>query len=674
MKRIVSTFLTITVICSLATSAFGQTSTQRGRRGRVAALPTNNSPAITIISDRELTRYKTERNGDAFAITIYDVGSPRILSFGQAFEQRPQGNNDLVISFVVDALSNPRLEQAGNQLNIFFKSSDVSSQAAATQFATPPVNPFEGQVRRTFPAPPADEQRMSRTLGSNAPFGPIEPLQITLDPVPTLPRDNPCEAIEEPLPQEGDGFVVIDANTGKILEGSTRVSEDTRVKVAFVNKNPFKYDYSFQLVPKDVGGATIVSFLGLIPGIPSIPGFLEGTIEPAVPPAVSSALKSSARKAATARDRAAADECPSLITDVDTALANSEKIAQALNAKTALLKKSNESYTKFIKATDKTFDRGLRDARTAFYKRLCNAGSDALPTMEEVAKIDFDEFSKSLKLTVFSANLTVLEDQAASATCSEKDRLKAIISALKTKATEFNTKHDALKKAVADTQKAFEGPIKIIKTVLGSPSTAFAEAAYAPSLGDATSVSITITRKNLREENPKDETIAVSRPIEIGEPRVVLSGGLGFSTINERTIIRQQSLVPGPSGTTVVGNRFGFENRSQFRPSGLILIHGLLKRFSLFGDETANLALSGGLVFSNRDDGLATEFVAGPSFAFARNKVFLTLGFHAARVQQLGGDFKIGDPVPADLTDPLPVQKNWSNGLMMGLTFKIQPK
>src|SRR5688572_28429110 len=117
MKRSASTYLAITVICSIVAPALGQTPTQRGRRGRVAAQRVSNSPAISIISDRQLTRYKTERNGDVFAITIYDVGTPRILSFGQAFEQRPQGSNDLVISFIVAANSNPHLEQAGSQLN-----------------------------------------------------------------------------------------------------------------------------------------------------------------------------------------------------------------------------------------------------------------------------------------------------------------------------------------------------------------------------------------------------------------------------------------------------------------------------------------------------------------------------------------------------------------------------
>jgi len=122
----------------------------------------------------------------------------------------------------------------------------------------------------------------------------------------------------------------------------------------------------------------------------------------------------------------------------------------------------------------------------------------------------------------------------------------------------------------------------------------------------------------------------------------------------------------------VLGNRFGFENRSQFRPSGVIMINGILSRFNLLGNSSS-FALSGGLVFSNRSDGLATEFIAGPSLGFAKDKIFLTLGFHAARVEELSGGFKIGDPVPDGVTDPLPVQKNWLNGLIMSLTFRIQP-
>jgi hypothetical protein len=103
------------------------------------------------------------------------------------------------------------------------------------------------------------------------------------------------------------------------------------------------------------------------------------------------------------------------------------------------------------------------------------------------------------------------------------------------------------------------------------------------------------------------------------------------------------------------------------------MLNGVLKRFRIFGPKDTSFALSGGLVFSNRDDGLATEFIAGPSLGFANNRLFFTTGFHAARVEELSGGFKIGDPVPPNLTDPIPVQKNWLNGIIMSLTFRIQP-
>jgi hypothetical protein len=488
-----------------------------------------------------------------------------------------------------------------------------------------------------------------------------------------------CEAIStEPSKDSADDvLVVIDANTGKILEGNTHVSEDTRVKVAFVNKNPFKYDYNFELIPKDIGGATVVSFLGLIPGLPAIPGVFGGTIEPAITEA---ALKAGVDRAdSAARERNAARalgedpaQCAEYAKKIEKVVANGVKIAKVLNEEAELLKKTNEEYTKFLKATDKTPKGGSSGARIREYKALCAPAAAVLPRLQDVLDVDVDDFSKNLKLDVFTAQVTVLEAELNESGCDDikKNLYVQVIAGLKQAAATYKTRLDEFKKVATDTQKVIEPAAKIIKAALGS-STSFAEAAYAPTLGDATRVSVSISRKNLREANPKEEKIAASSAIEIGEPRVVLSGGVGFSTINERKIIRQQSLVPDANGAMVLGNRFGFENRSQFRPSGIILINGLLKRFSLFGNEKATLAISGGLVFSNRNDGLATEFIGGPSLGLANNKVFLTFGFHAARVEELSGGFKIGDPVPADLTDPLPLQKNWRNGLMFGLTFKV---
>jgi hypothetical protein len=102
------------------------------------------------------------------------------------------------------------------------------------------------------------------------------------------------------------------------------------------------------------------------------------------------------------------------------------------------------------------------------------------------------------------------------------------------------------------------------------------------------------------------------------------------------------------------------------------MLNAHLKSFSLFGDRDASFVLSSGLVLSQRNNTVQPEFIAGPSLGFLRNTMFLTLGYHTARVPKLAGNFKIGDVVPTSLQDPLPLEYRWRNGFMIGLTYKVK--
>lgn len=69
-----------------------------------------------------------------------------------------------------------------------------------------------------------------------------------------------------PKQDRGDCSVVIDANSGAIIEGSIRIADKRdQVQVYYVNKNPFKYRYTFtsSFVPFDT--ETALAFLKLIP-------------------------------------------------------------------------------------------------------------------------------------------------------------------------------------------------------------------------------------------------------------------------------------------------------------------------------------------------------------------------------------------------------------------------
>lgn len=101
-----------------------------------------------------------------------------------------------------------------------------------------------------------------------------------------------------------------------------------------------------------------------------------------------------------------------------------------------------------------------------------------LPELQKVLDIDIDDFSKSLKLDLFAAQVTVLEAELSNSECDEvkKSLYKKVIAGLKQDAANYKTRLDDFKKAVADNQKALEPAAKIIKAALGS-STRFAEAA-----------------------------------------------------------------------------------------------------------------------------------------------------------------------------------------------------
>ena len=82
----------------------------------------------------------------------------------------------------------------------------------------------------------------------------------------------------------------------------------------------------------------------------------------------------------------------------------------------------------------------------------------------------------------------------------------------------------------------------------------------------------------------------------------------------------------------------------------------------------STFAFSVGLGITNRNETASFEFIAGPSLGFINNRFFITVGYSAARVERLGGGFTEGQMVPADLADPLPVQRNFQNGAMFAFT------
>lgn len=155
-------------------------------------------------------------------------------------------------------------------------------------------------------------------------------------------------------------------------------------------------------------------------------------------------------------------------------------------------------------------------------------------------------------------------------------------------------------------------------------------------------------------------TVICSSPFSI-------SGGFGFSTIEEKEFVFVQSQ-PDPGSTAKTVNRFGFKNQSSFRVIPLILLNTRLLELS---DLFAIHASAGvGVDVKTGQAGTDIEYFVGPSLSFRRS-FFITPALHIGRVPSLAGGFKLGDVVPDGVSSP-PVEKTWKRAFALTFTYKIK--
>jgi hypothetical protein len=148
----------------------------------------------------------------------------------------------------------------------------------------------------------------------------------------------------------------------------------------------------------------------------------------------------------------------------------------------------------------------------------------------------------------------------------------------------------------------------------------------------------------------------------------VVSGGFGFSSIDESSIVFQSSSKTDSSGKAQ--SVFGFEGHSNYRPIPLLLLNVRVWEPS----DLFSFHISGGAAVDIKTGSTGTdvEYVLGPSVAIRRS-LFLTPGLHFGRVGILSPEsgFKIGDVVPSGLSTP-PIQKSWKKAFVFAFTWKIR--
>lgn len=438
--------------------------------------------------------------------------------------------------------------------------------------------------------------------------------------------------------------VTFDANTGELLEGGLRFRHTNNVQIVFDRKNPFKYAYRFSVRASALESGIARGFLGLIPGFSEV---------------LDSAISGKLLAADSARANALPQSCNGKLDPLSAAA----KLSQGVKEQADSFKKLYDQYQAFYKRTDTADLLGSNNScdicaeAGKLEKEL--AGRKGAEAFEKLLQQLNAELDKPLSKQALGdlKGLAQCKADLENLTGSEK-----LIPALEADQTKYN----ALLPKIKEAEASFAAIQELIGTVLSDPN-AFWQRKVVSIPSEATQVTVSIARKNIREKDAPFSEIAV-HSIQVGESRLHLTAGVGWSTIDDVMISR----VPGLNENKEVIQQFGYQENSKYRPSGIVNLN--IPVWDLNKAKTVSFGPALGLVVSGRGESVQAEYFGGAGFGFRQDLVFLNIGLHSARVQQLGGGFKIGDPVPATITDPLPIQKDWKPGLMISLTIRLSPR
>jgi hypothetical protein len=143
-----------------------------------------------------------------------------------------------------------------------------------------------------------------------------------------------------------------------------------------------------------------------------------------------------------------------------------------------------------------------------------------------------------------------------------------------------------------------------------------------------------------------------------------VSAGVLFSFLTQREYGIQA--VPNTPGSTTTTNEFVTTSDSNINFQPIALISARLCELN----EKLALGAAFGIganISGQNSGGSSVSFLLGPTLGIFR-AVFVTPGLYLGRQTNLGGGFKVGDPVPASITMP-PLQTSYKPAFGLAITF-----
>jgi len=445
----------------------------------------------------------------------------------------------------------------------------------------------------------------------------------------------------------GVGRVEIDARTGRVT-GQTRFARTSAAEIVIRNKNPFRYTYKLDVKEEVVPEAGLAAFLPFIS-----PFQLD-------PPAEE---KESGDVAADAND------CP----DIKPLSDAYDRLGKTRDELEENIKKAGEALkgqaTSFKVEKDTLESPGSECGALVAAATKAKADLTAFLPTEDLESIEkaIDALQAEAKLQQIAVKSYRKAHTSCPSTITDPlaDRAELLADSAPSKMRENLQKLKQAKQTLADA-------LTQINRVLAAGPMAFTEYIPAGEYDDATTVTVTLERKDMLVTDAKFEPVATRKARFGGPAWFTIAGGAAGSTIDRNSYQRIQGFPVDREGSqigTELAPIVGEKEASTSRVTPLLMLHGrLLDSRALL---PVSLQFSFGVSAKTDNVGTDIEYLIGPSAGFLDNKLFLTVGAYGGRVQTLQGNLYVGAKVPETLTE-IPIRKDLKWQLGFGVTYKIK--
>ena len=146
-----------------------------------------------------------------------------------------------------------------------------------------------------------------------------------------------------------------------------------------------------------------------------------------------------------------------------------------------------------------------------------------------------------------------------------------------------------------------------------------------------------------------------------------MSGGIGVGFVGVRTYARRSALVPDGNGGTKVGAVFAADKEADETLGPLLQLNGIF-----WSRESFGLGWSLGLTAQEGASAADLGYYTGFTVTTISDSLVFTLAYYRQSIDTLGGGFRVGDPVPDSLQDPIPVTSRTESSVLLGVSYRIR--